>query len=414
MAVAQEFLALFIRWAHVVAAISWIGSSFYFMWLDASLKRRDSLPPGVKGENWTVHGGGFYRTQKYMVAPAEMPDELHWFKWESYSTWLTGLAMFAVLYWLNARLYLLDPGKADLAPWQGVLLSATGLAVGWLVYDALCRSPLARRPLVLFAVLFALITATAYAYGLVFSGRAAFLQTGAMMATAMTGNVFFVIIPNQRKVVAALLAHRPPDAHLGEAAKLRSTHNTYLTLPVLFLMLSNHYPATFGNPAGWVLVAMALVLGAVVRHWFNTYETGAKGLSVWWQWPAAAALAVAMTVFAARPADPREAGAHAAAPATATAPAAGAGAPADGARGTLDAAAFAIVEARCVACHSPTPTFTAFTAAPGGVDLHTPALMHRHEAAILAQAVTTRAMPLGNVTGMTEEERATLAAWARN
>ncbi|WP_108660486.1 urate hydroxylase PuuD [Acuticoccus kandeliae] len=399
---AHDFLALFVRWAHVVAAISWIGSSFYFMWLDASLKRRETMPAGVKGENWTVHGGGFYHTQKYMVAPAEMPDELHWFKWESYSTWLSGLALLTVVYWMNARLFLIDPSKVDLTVWQAVVWSAGGIVGGWLVYDILCRSPLAARPAVLFGILFALITATAYFYGTIFSGRAAFLQTGAMIATAMTGNVFFVIIPNQRVVVADLKAGRKPDPKYGEIAKLRSTHNNYLTLPVIFLMLSNHYPATFGHPQAWVIVAFALFLGAIVRHWFNTYETGAGGVAIAWQWPVAIALAVGMTMFAG---SGREATPVMRANATA---------PSDGGalNSVLEETAFQIVERRCVTCHAAQPTFAAFAAPPAGVVLDTPDAMRRRADQIVAQAVMTAAMPLGNITEMTEEEREALAAWA--
>lgn len=400
MAAFNAFLELFLRWAHVVAGISWIGASFYFMWLDASLKRRAGMEPGVKGENWSVHGGGFYHTQKYMVAPEAMPDDLHWFQWESYATWLSGAALLAVLYWWNAELYLVDPAKADLLPWQAIALSAGGLVGGWLVYDGLCRSPLARQPVVLFAVLFVLITATAYGYGLVFSGRAAFLQTGAMMATAMSGNVFFIIIPNQRVVVADLKAGRTPDPKYGVIAKLRSTHNNYLTLPVIFLMLSNHYPETFGNAEAWVFVVIALVLGAIVRHWFNTYETGAKGLAVAWQWPAALALALGMTAFASIPTGP------------AATPVANAAANAEGLNAVLDPVAFEVVEARCVTCHAAEPTFAGFTAPPAGIVLETPQLMRRHADAIIAQSVTTHAMPLGNVTQMTDNERAILAAWA--
>ncbi|MCF3932119.1 urate hydroxylase PuuD [Acuticoccus sp. M5D2P5] len=399
----HDFLALFIRWAHVVAAISWIGSSFYFMWLDASLKRRAGMPAGVKGENWTVHGGGFYHTQKYMIAPAEMPDELHWFKWESYSTWLSGFALLAVVYWMNAPLYLIDPSKADLTVWQAVLWSGGGLAVGWVVYDVLCRSPLAERPAVLFGVLFVLITAVSYFYGHVFSGRAAFLQTGAMIATAMTGNVFFVIIPNQRIVVADLKAGRTPDPKYGAIAKLRSTHNNYLTLPVIFLMLSNHYPMTFGHPSAWVIVAFALCLGAIVRHWFNTYESGASGLAIAWQWPVALALAVGMTMFASAGRNTADMIANASA---------GEGGGEAHLNSALDAAAFAIVERRCATCHAANPTFAGFAAAPAGVVLDTPEAMRRRAGQIVAQAVMTEAMPLGNITEMTEEERAALGAWA--
>ena len=401
MASLQEFASLFIRWAHVVAAISWIGSSFYFMWLDASLKRRAAMPEGVKGENWTVHGGGFYHTQKYMVAPEAMPDDLHWFKWEAYSTWLTGAALLAVVYWLNASLYLVDPSKAELSPIAAVALSAAGLLGGWLAYDALCRSPLGRRPVVLFGALFALITATAWAYGLVFSGRAAFLQTGAMMATAMSANVFFVIIPNQRIVVADLKAGRTPDPRFGEIAKLRSTHNNYLTLPVLFLMLSNHYPLTFGHPQAWVIVAIALVLGAIVRNFFNVYEAGASGVRIAWQWPAALVLAAGMAAFATT----AERGSLLTAEASPEA--------SSEFNTALEEVAFQIVERRCAACHAAEPTFAGLSAPPKGVALDSAEAMRRHADAIIAQSVATHAMPLGNVTGMTEDERAALAAWAR-
>ena len=395
-----EFLSLFVRWAHVVAGISWIGSSFYFMALDASLKRRAGMADYIKGENWSVHGGGFYRTQKFMVAPDEMPDELHWYRWESYATWLSGFALISIVYYWNAELYLLDPGKADLSPWEGVYLSVGGLLLGWIVYDLLCRSPLARQPVVLFALLFFLITMTAYLYGQVFSGRAAFLQTGAMIATVMTGNVFLIIIPNQRVVVADLKAGRTPAARYGEIAKLRSTHNNYLTLPVIFLMLSNHYPSTFGNPHAWVIVVMVLFLGAIVRHWFNKYETGAKGMELAWQWPTATVLAVAMMVFAS--------GTRGVAPVDVAEASTG-----DGRLNTaLEAAAFGIVSERCTTCHSATPTFAAFTAPPAGFVLDTPELMRGQVDRILAQAVDTHTMPLGNVTNMTDDERAALAAWA--
>ncbi|WMS44343.1 urate hydroxylase PuuD [Acuticoccus sp. MNP-M23] len=408
MAALQDFLSLFVRWAHVVAAISWIGSSFYFMGLDASLKRRANMPDGVKGDNWTVHGGGFYHIRKYTVAPDQMPEDLHWFKWESYATWMTGAALLAVVYYWNASLYLLAPDKADLAPWQGIALSAGGLVAAWFVYDGLCRSPLARAPAVLFGLLFVLITASAWAYGLVFSGQAAFLQTGAMIATMMAANVFLVIIPNQKIVVADLVAGRVPDAKYGAIAKLRSSHNNYLTLPVIFLMLSNHYPATFGHAHAFIIVAIALFLGAIVRHWFNTFETGATGIRIAWQWPAALALAVGMALFATLPQFKN--------PTLTAAPADTDGtAPGGGERGlntALDAAAFGIVSARCAPCHAAAPTFAAIAAPPGGVMLDTPERMRTHAAQIIAQSVDTHVMPLGNVTQITDDERAALAAWA--
>ena len=388
----QDWLSLFLRWAHIVAAIGWIGSSFYFMWLDATLKRRETMDPGIKGENWSVHGGGFYHTQKYLVAPAHMPDDLHWFKWESYMTWLTGFCLLAVVYYWGASAYMIDPRVADIAPWVAVLLSLAGLAGGWLFYDVLCRSRLRDRPTAMFAVLFAAIVAAAWAYGFVFSGRATFIQVGAMIATIMTANVAMIIIPNQRIVVADLKAGRTPDAEYGRIAKLRSTHNNYLTLPVIFLMISNHYPMTFGHAWNWVVVAFALVLGAVVRNWFNTWEAGGTGLRVAWQWPAAAATAAGLALFVSWPtasgADPRFAAAAVTTP-----------------------DALAIVEQRCASCHAESPTQTGFAAPPAGIRLDTAEELKRHAQQVLLQSVKTNAMPIGNLTGMTDEERARLGAW---
>ena len=387
----QDWLSLFFRWAHIVAAIGWIGSSFYFMWLDSSLRRAENMPEGVKGESWSVHGGGFYHVQKYAVAPERMPEDLHWFKWESYATWLTGFVLLAVVYYWSASSYLLAPGSG-LAPWQGITLSLAGLGLGWVFYDQLCKSPLKRRPGLMFAVLFAAIVLASWAFGQVFSGRAAFLQTGAMVATLMTGNVFLVIIPNQKIVVADLKAGRTPDPAYGEIAKLRSTHNNYLTLPVIFLMISNHYPMTFGSEWAWAVVAVVLALGAIVRDWFNRYEAGATGPEVRWQWPVSVALAAGLIAL------------------TAWEPS---GRAAVGER-VSTAEAMAIVEARCTACHSATPSHEGFDAAPGGVRLDTADELRAHARTVLAQTVMTEAMPLGNVTGMTEEERARLGAWIRS
>ena len=391
-AIIQDWLSLFLRWAHIVAAIGWIGSSFYFMWLDSSLKRAANMPAGVKGESWSVHGGGFYRVQKYAVAPEQMPDELHWFKWESYLTWLSGFALLGVTYYWSASSYLLNPAVAALAPWQGIALSVAGLALGWHFYDRLCKSALKRTPGLMFAVLFAAIVAACWAYGQVFSGRAAFLQTGAMIATLMTGNVFLVIIPNQKVVVTDLKAGRTSDADYGEIAKLRSTHNNYLTLPVIFLMISNHYPMTFGHEWNWAIVALVLGVGAIVRDWFNRYEAGETGVGIQWQWPATVALAAALMALSSW----RPGGGQAAVGETVT-----------------TAEAFAIVQARCAACHSETPSYEGFDAPPGGVAFDTAEALKAHAKKVHAQAVLTDAMPLGNVTGMTEAERARLGAWIR-
>ncbi|MDT8346099.1 MAG: urate hydroxylase PuuD [Thermohalobaculum sp.] len=391
-----DWLGLLLRWAHVMAAIGWIGSSFYFMWLDASLRRRGAMARGVKGENWTVHGGGFYHTQKYMVAPAAMPEDLHWFKWESYATWMTGFALLAVTYYWGASSLLIDPAVADLAPWQAVGLSAMSLAAGWLVYDRLCRSRLSARPVLVFGVLFAALVALAWAYGQVFSARAAFLHVGAVIATIMSANVFLVIIPNQKIVVADLRAGRTPDARYGEIAKLRSTHNNYLTLPVVFLMISNHYPFTYAHPHAPGIVAGVLVLGAVVRNWFNRFEAGEQGLAIRWQWPVAGLLVAALAGFAAWRPD-RAAGDGTTGGAT------------GGAVG--GAAALAIAQAHCVACHAARPTAEGIAEAPAGVTLETLADLRRHAARVRAQAVDSEAMPLGNPTGMTAAERARLGAW---
>lgn len=386
----RDWASLVLRWAHIVAAISWIGSSFYFMWLDSSLRRRPDMDPGIRGENWTVHGGGFYRTQKFMVAPEAMPDELHWFEWESYATWLSGFALLGVIYYAGASSYLIDPA-AGLAPWQGIALSLVLLAGGWVLYDELCKSALRRAPAVLFAVLFALLVFTCWALGFAFTPRAVFLQTGAIIATWMTGNVFLVIIPNQRIVVADLKAGRVPEARFGEIAKLRSTHNNYLTLPVIFLMMSNHYPMTFGHPWNWAVLALVLAAGAIVRHWFNAHESGQHGRATAWQWPVTVALLGAMIALAGwRPGE-------------APAPV----------QGVTAAEALALVQTRCAACHAAAPTHPGFAAPPAGLALETIDELRAAADRVMTQAVQTHAMPLGNATGMTEEERAELGAWIR-
>lgn len=388
----QDWLSLFLRWAHIIAAIGWIGSSFYFMWLDATLKRRAGMSPDVTGENWTVHGGGFYHTVKYRVAPESMPEDLHWFRLESYFTWLTGFALLAVLYYWSASSYLLHPGNDSLAPWAGVGLSLLGLAVGWVFYDRLCRSALRTKPMLLFAILFVAILVATWGFGFVFSGRATFVQVGAMIASIMTANVLLVIIPNQRVVVADLKAGRTPDPSYGEIAKLRSTHNNYLTLPVIFLMISNHYPMTFGSEWSLAIVAVVLVMGAIVRNWFNRYEAGETGVGIAWQWPATIAMGIGLALTSILPAAEQT---------------------------TLEdevstAEMLAIVQLRCATCHSANPTDPGFDEAPGGVALDTVEEVRTYASRILSQSVLSDAMPLGNVTEMTAEERQQLGAWLRS
>jgi uncharacterized membrane protein len=380
-----DWVSLILRWLHLITGIAWIGSSFYFIHLDASLRRRDGLPPGVAGESWQVHGGGFYQMQKYMVAPETLPKELIWFKYEAYFTWISGFALLGVVYYLNADIYLIDRAVMALSPPVAVAISAGSLALGWLVYDYLCKSPIGEREGWLAAAGFVLLVAASFGYSHLFSGRAAYIQTGALIGTIMVANVFFIIIPNQKVVVADLIAGRQPDPALGRQAKQRSLHNNYLTLPVLFTMISNHYPMTFGHRLNWLILAGVMVAGGVVRLYFNLRHEG-RG-NHWLLWPAAA-LAMAPLILLTLPRSQ----------------------PADG-----GAVAFAqvqqIVATRCAGCHASEPTFDGFDAPPAGVIFDTPDQIRKEAQRIYAQAVATEAMPIGNITEMTEAERQVLAAW---
>ena len=283
----EEWGSFLLRWVHVVTAIAWIGASFYFMHLDASLRPTPALPAGKGGEAWEVHGGGFYQVQKYMVAPAHMPEHLIWHKWQSYSTWISGFFLLCWIYYGSPDLYLIDPAIRDIGPAGAAAVGIGGLLLGWVFYDQLCKSRLGDNDFRLGAVLFVFVVAVAFVFQQVFSGRGAMLHTGAVMATIMTANVAMNIIPGQRKVVAALKAGQDPDPAIGKAAKQRSTHNNYLTLPVLFFMMSNHYPHTWSTRWAWVIVALVLVAGALVRHFYNVRHSG--GGDPWWMWGAAAA-----------------------------------------------------------------------------------------------------------------------------
>jgi len=385
----SEWLSLIFRWLHVVAAIGWIGSSFYFIHLDLSLKPRGDLPDGVQGEAWQVHGGGFYRIMKYLVAPATMPDELTWFKWEAYTTWLSGFALMVVVYYLNADLFLVDKSVLDLTPLQAGLFSFASLALAWLLYEAACRTGLAAHELPFACGGYVFLVALTYAFTHVLSGRGAFNQIGAIIGTIMVANVFLLIIPNQKKIVAALLAGQPPDPKLGKASKERSVHNNYLTLPVVVLMISNHYPLLFATRYNWLIVAIVLALGPIIRHFFNERHAGRK--SPWWVWGAAAAGMIAIALLTA--AGPREV-ATGALPAPPTV-----------------AAAEEIVLTRCSMCHAAEPVWTGIITAPKAVLLDSPAHIERNARLIGRVAAWSSAMPPGNVTEMTGEERAILAAW---
>lgn len=390
----SEWISQILRWTHVITAIAWIGSSFYFIHLDLSLKKREGLPEGVGGEAWQVHGGGFYNMRKYLVAPPEMPKELTWFKWESYSTWISGFFLIVWVYYLHADLYTIDPAVRALAPWQAPVIGIGALAVSWFVYEGLCRSPLGRNGLVLGIALFAYILLAAYGFTQVFNGRAAFLHTGAMIATWMSASVFFIIIPNQKKVVATLLAGGSPDPKLGKEAKLRSTHNNYLTLPVIFLMLSNHYPLAWSSRYAVGIVALILIAGAVIRHFFNSQHAG-KG-SPWWTWGVAAAAIVAAIWLSiiGKPGNANLADASTTVEQTAA----------------FEEATLAI-QSRCSMCHAAEPVWEGIPIAPKGVRLDTPEEIARHREIIRVQAVLTHAMPPNNITEMTLEERKAVATW---
>lgn len=384
-----NWLNLAVRWLHVITGIAWIGSSFYFVWLDNHLRAPPRPKEGIRGEVWSVHGGGFYHNQKYQVAPEELPEELHWFKWEAYFTWISGFFLMVLIYYLGAELYLIDRAKLALTPWQAVALSLAALIGGWLVYDGLCRSRLGKSDLALGVVWFLLLTAAAYGLSLIFSDRAAYVQIGAMVGTVMAANVFRVIIPNQKKTVAAMLAGQEPAAYLGAEAKQRSLHNNYLTLPVLAMMIGSHYPLLYDHPQSWLIVALLLVGSGAFRHFLNRLDQGARFAQAAWLLPAtAAALVVAVILTAHRP-EPAE----------------------DVAETVSDEEAFEIVESRCSVCHAPEPVWEGYLAAPAGVKLHTPEQLGRLGHAIEVQAVLSRAMPPGNLTGITPEERAALGRW---
>ena len=379
---ANEWLDLLVRWLHVVAAIAWIGSSFYFIALDNHLrppKDEADAERGVGGEAWEIHGGGFYQVQKYRLAPKTLPEPLYWFKWEAYTTWLSGFALLIVLYYFNANTFLIDKSVADLRPWQAIAISVALLIAAWLVYDGLCR--LIPNDLALAAVLLVLVTLAAWGVSHLFSGRAEYIQIGAMLGTMMAGNVFFVIIPAHWELIRAKQTGREPSAAAALRAKQRSVHNNYLTLPVVFTMISNHFPITYGHSYSWLILVALLVIGAWVRHFFNVRHSGR---TAWWI-PVTAALAIAAVAVAIRP--------HGSSGGTAV----------------PFTRAQAIVQARCVPCHSAHPTKVDI--APMGLVFDTPKQIHAQARLIEQVAVTTKVMPLGNETGMTQAERDTLGAW---
>ena len=405
VAIAWDWLAFALRWLHVVTAIAWIGSSFYFIALDLGLRKAPDLPAGAHGEEWQVHGGGFYHIRKYLVAPATLPEHLTWFKWESYATWLSGFALMCVVYYAGADLYMIDPSVMELSRLGAIALSIASIAFGWIVYDLLCRSPLGRSTTGLMLLLYVVLVAMAWGYTQVFTGRAAFLHLGAFTATIMSANVFMIIIPNQKKVVAALLAGKTPDPALGAQAKQRSLHNNYLTLPVVFLMLSNHYPLAFATQYNWAIASLVFLMGVTIRHFFNS--THARKDAPWWTWFVTAALFLAVVWLSTlRPGEEASETAQSYRRL-----------PPQIARFVNDEhfeAARDTVLTRCSMCHAAEPLWEGMAAAPKGVRLESDAEIAEHAREIYLQAGITHAMPPANVTYIEPDERAVLAAWYRS
>ncbi len=401
LAVLGEWAEFALRWLHVITAIAWIGSSFYFIALDLGLRRAPDMPEGVHGEEWQVHGGGFYHIQKYLVAPERLPEHLTWFKWESYATWMSGFALLVVMYYWGAEFYLIDPNTADLAIWQAVGISAGSLVLGWYFYDWLCRTRLGESATGLMLVLFGFLVFMSWAYAQLFTGRAALLHTGALTATIMSANVFLTIIPNQKIVVADLKAGRTPDAIYGKIAKQRSTHNNYLTLPVIFLMLSNHYPLATETEWNWVIASLVFLTGVTIRHYFNSMHAGAG--KPHWTWAVTVIIFIVIAWLSTEPGAPGRADA---------------GAELRGSALRLSQAegfseVHDIVQGRCAMCHAAEPVWPGLHWAPKGVRFESEADTARHARGIYTQSGLSHAMPPGGTVALPEADRAAIRDWYR-
>ncbi len=381
----MEWLNILVRVAHITFGIAWIGASFYFVWLENALNRKEAVRDELAGNLWAVHGGGFYYLEKYKVAPKEIPKTLHWFKYEAYFTWLSGFLLLFIVYYFNAQAFLIDKAVLDISPLTGVSIGIGSFAFAWMLYDLLCKTPLVRKGYWFALLGFALLTGFAFFYAHVFSGRAAYIHFGGMIATLMAGNVFFIIIPSQKAMVKAAKQGVPVNPALGKFALLRSLHNNYFTLPVLFVMVSNHFPSTFGYGQPW-LVLMIISLGAAgVKHYLNLKERGQ--LSVW-VLPASVLVLLAAAFITA--------------PQKVTGECTG---------DVSTTEVYNIVQRRCVSCHSRRPTDDVITAPPNGVVYETPGDIIRLKDKIMQRVVITKTMPQGNKTGMTEEERNAVRCW---
>jgi len=382
-----DWLHLVVRWAHVIFGISWIGASFYFIFLENSLNRKENLRDELAGNLWAIHGGGFYYIEKYKVAPSEIPKSLHWFKYEAYFTWLTGFILLLLVYYLNAKAYMIDPAVADISPSLAIGIGIGSLIAGWFIYDILCRTALLEKRQTFAIIGFGILTLISYVLSQFLSGRAAFIHVGALIGTIMAGNVFFVIIPSQKALVRAARNGLNPDPNLGKYAGLRSLHNNYLTLPVIFVMISNHFPATFGPSFNWLILAI-LTLGSVaVRHYINMHE---KGQHAQWMIPFAAISLIALVFITAPKSDSSL---------------------------SNETVSFSqvkpIIMERCVSCHSVNPTDESQKISPSGVMFDTPEEIQKMAERIFFRAVQTKTMPQANKTAMTEEEREIIGRWVK-
>lgn len=386
-----DWLNLLARWLHFITGIAWIGSSFYFIWLDNHLdapKGADDRRKGVAGELWSVHGGGFYHAQKYKLAPAVLPETLHWFKWEAYTTWISGMFLLILVYWYSAEVYLIDPAVMELSPPKAVAIAAAFIVGGWFVYDGLCRTGLRHNDTLLSISLLILVSVLAWALCLFFGGRGAYIHFGVVLGTIMVANVFFIIIPGQKRMVAASERGDSPNPDDGIRAKQRSVHNTYFTLPVIFVMTSNHFAMTYASEYNWAVLVAISVAGALIRVYFVARHQGRASI-------VPIAIAVVLLLSVSLMIAPRSSGA------TAT-----------------SAVQFSdvrrVIEHRCASCHSSTPTHPAFPAAPGGVVLDSDAQIVAEAMRIHQQTVVTRVMPIGNLTNISDAEREIIDKWYRS
>ena len=390
-----EWLNLLLRWAHLIVGIAWIGSSFYFVWLDLNLNipPRDPEDDAVAGDLWAVHGGGFYHAQKYKVAPGELPEPLHWFKWEAYTTWLTGFALLVLMYYVNAEVYLIDKTVADITPDMAVAASIGFIVAAWVVYDLLCRTGLSDSWIGLVGFLF--LVAAVYFISDLFSGRGAYMQIGAMLGTIMAANVLMIIIPGQRELVRAKLRGEEPDPLPGLKARQRSVHNNYITLPVLFVMLSPHYPMTYGHEYGWLLLIAIFIAGVLIRHFFNLRNQGKAA-------PVLLVIAIIILILAAFVAAPKSRAIPDREMATQPAQ-------------TVEPVSFVqvnrVIVQRCNICHSAEPNHPTAPVAPNGVMFDTPEQIRQWAQRIHDRTVTNRTMPLANLTQMTSDERLLVDRW---